>query len=256
MRIACCAYSYREELQNGSMTLEDFLDTIAKVGFDAAELTAYYFPTTDRSYLNHIKRNVHELGLTVSGTAVGSDFTQPDAAARRSHIQMTKDWIRHSVVLGAPTLRVFAGPIREGVTEEQSFRWCVECLQECASAAEQEGVILALENHGGLTANAEGTLRLLGAVGSDWLRLNLDFGNFVGDVYGQFERCAPYAAATHAKVHYNGPSGREAVDYMRVRTILEGAGYHGYIAMEYEEPEPAATGVPKFAETLFRAFRG
>lgn len=256
MRVACCAYSYREELQNGSMTLEQFLETIATIGFDAAELTAYYFPTTDRPYLNHIKRRTHELGLTVSGTAVGSDFTQTDADARLAHVRMTEEWIRHSVVLGAPTLRVFAGPIRDGVSAEQAFAWCVECLKKCASVAQQEGVVLVLENHGGLTATAEGTLKLLEAVGSDWLRLNLDFGNFVGDVYRQFELCAPHASATHAKVHFNGSSGRETVDYTRVRSILEAAGYRGYIAMEYEEPEPAPTGVPAFARTLFRVFRG
>lgn len=256
MCVSCCAYSYREELQNGSMTLEGFLETIAGLGFDAAELTAYYFPATDRPYLNRIKRRVHELGLAVSGTAVGNDFTQPDAEGRRKHVQMTKDWIHHSVVLGAPTLRVFAGPVREGVAWEEALKWCAACLQECAVEAEKEGVILVLENHGGLTSDAEGTLNLLKEVGSDWLRLNLDFGNFTGDVYRQFQLCAPYAAATHAKVHYNGPSGREAVDYERVRAILQEAGYRGYIAMEYEEPEPARSGVPAFAQTLFRAFRG
>ena len=44
---------------------------------------------------------------------------------RREHVQMTKDWIDHSVVLGAPCIRVFAGPIPEGVSEEQAFGWAL-----------------------------------------------------------------------------------------------------------------------------------
>jgi hypothetical protein len=54
MRISCCAYSYRQALQSGDMTLPDFLQTCQEIGFDGVELTAYYFPTTERAFLNEI----------------------------------------------------------------------------------------------------------------------------------------------------------------------------------------------------------
>jgi sugar phosphate isomerase/epimerase len=47
----------------------------------------------------------------------------------------------------------------------------VECLQECAAYAAERGVLLALENHGGLTGTADQTLALLKAVDSEWLGL-------------------------------------------------------------------------------------
>ena len=57
-------------------------------------------------------------------------------------------------------------------------------------------MILALENHGGLTADAAGTLALVEPFdGNPWVRLNLDFGNFTGDIYGQYEACAPCTAS-------------------------------------------------------------
>src|SRR5205823_45139 len=117
--------------------------------------------TTERALLNEIKIQAHKEGLAVSGTAVGSDFAHPDAAKRQEHVAMTKAWIGHSVVLGAPTLRVFAGGVREGQTEAEAFQNVVECLQECVVPAWEQGVMLALENHGGLTGTADGTLRLL-----------------------------------------------------------------------------------------------
>src|SRR5947209_8754828 len=129
MRLSCCAYSYRQALQGKQMTLPEFLRTCREIGFDGVELTAYYFPTTERPFLNELKLLAHREGLAISGTAVGSDFAQPDADKRREHVTMTKHWIDHSVVLGAPTVRVFAGGVREGQTEEEAFRNTVECLQ-------------------------------------------------------------------------------------------------------------------------------
>jgi sugar phosphate isomerase/epimerase len=252
MRLSCCAYSYRQALQGGQMTLPDFLRTCRDIGFDGVELTAYYFPTTERPYLHEIKQAAHKEGLAISGTAVGSDFAQPDAEKRREHIAMTKNWVEYSVILGAPTLRVFAGYVREGSTEEEAFQTTVACLKECAEYAGERGVLLALENHGGLTATAEGTLRLLRAVDHPALGLNLDFGNFRGDIYDQFRACAPYAVATHAKTHAIGQTRDEhiAVDYAQVREIMDAAGYRGFLAIEYEEEEPAETAVPRFAAAL------
>jgi sugar phosphate isomerase/epimerase len=250
MRLSCCAYSYREALRAGRMTLPDFLRTCREIGCEGVELTAYYFPTTERTFLNEIKQQAHREGLAISGTAVGNDFAQPDAEKRREHREMTKAWIENSVVLGAPTLRVFAGGVREGQAEAEAFQNVVDSLQECAALAHERGVTLALENHGGLTATADGTLRLLHAVDSPALGLNLDFGNFGGEVYPQFVACAPFAVATHAKPYVHGAESAEPVDYNRVRAIMDGVDYRGFLAIEYEEKEPAETGVPHFAAAL------
>lgn len=256
MRLSCCAYSYRQALQSGQMTLFDFLRVCRDLDMDGVELTAYYFPTTERDYLESVKQEAQSLGLTVSGTAVGNDFAQPDAAKRREHVAMTKAWIEHSVALGAPTLRVFAGGVREGQSEEEAFGNVVACLQECAELAAERGVLLALENHGGLTATAEGTLRLLRAVNRPGIGLNLDFGNFTGDIYAQFAACAPYAVATHAKksAHNRGAGAPITVDYRQVGKIMDEAHYRGFLAIEYEEEEPAETGVPAFASQLRAIF--
>ncbi|HLK55059.1 MAG TPA: sugar phosphate isomerase/epimerase family protein [Chthonomonadaceae bacterium] len=252
MKLSCCAYSYRNALRDGAMTLFDFLRTCREIGCAGVELTAYYFPDTERGTLNDLKRAAHREGVAISGTAVGSDFAHPDAAKRAEFLAMTRAWIEHSVVLGAPTMRVFAGGIREGQTEAEAFQNVVSALQECAEIAWNAGVTLALENHGGLTETAEGTLQILKAVNHPGLGLNLDFGNFRTDVYTQFAACAPYAVATHAKavIHNPGASVLEPVDYARVRQIMDSVGYRGYLAIEYEEQEPAEVAVPRFAAQL------
>jgi len=255
MRIGCCAYSYRDLLNSGEMTLPDFIETCHQLGLDGVELTAYYFPTTDRPFLNDIKRCCASYGLHVAGTAVGSNFCQADEGKLREQIDMTKQWIDHSVVLGAPCIRVFAGPVPEGHTEDEAVAWAVAAMRECAEYGAQRGVIVALENHGGITATAPQVLRLVREVNHSWFGLNLDFGNF-RDPATEFAPVAKHAVTTHAKVTHHDASGQpQRVDYCFARQVMDAVGYKGYISIEFEEPEDPREGVPAFVEELKTVFR-
>jgi len=250
MKLATCAYSYRDLLTKGKMTLLEFLDTAAGLGFDGVEWTAYYFPETTKEYLTRIKRETFVRGLDISGTAAGGNFADADPEKRKKQAENVRAWIEKSAWLGSSVLRVFAGGCPEGTKREVAEGWVRDGLAECARLGEKEGVILALENHGGLTADADGTLALVKPLDSPWARLNLDFGNFTGDIYAQYARCAPYAATTHTKVTVRQGDTREKVDYRRVVRIMRQAGYRGYISIEYEEPEPPIEGVDRFAAYL------
>jgi sugar phosphate isomerase/epimerase len=256
MKIGCCAYSFRDDLLNKRMSLESFVELSARIGCDVIELTSYYFPSTEIEYLHHLKKHAHQNGVIISGAAVGSDFTSVDLIQRRKNVEMTLSWISHSVELGASTLRVFAGPIREGCSEEEAFRWASECLEECVQYAGQRGILLALENHWGLTETAEKTIRLMKAVGSDWLGLNLDFGNFASNPYEQYAECASYAVCAHAKSHIHLQGQNVKIDYARVRAIMEQANFHGAVSIEYEEPQDPYQAVPEFVKELRRDLCG
>ena len=255
MRIGCAAYSYRDFLkEGGGMTLEAFVDECARMGLDGVELTSYYFATpVTEARLHAIKRHCFRRGLHILGTAVGSNFAQADEAARREHVRMTREWIDHSVTLGAPVIRLFAGPIPQGATEEQAVAWAVACLREVSDYGAQRGVCVALENHGGITGTADQVLHLMDQMkGSPagWFGLNLDCGNFHTDPYREIERCAPHAITTHAKRSMRGPSGPERVDYTRVVEIMRRAGYSGYLSVEYEDRDDPRTAVPEFVAYL------
>lgn len=241
MHIGCCAYSYRDLLKGGQMTLSDFFQRCVEMGVDGVELTAYYFNDTSKATLHNVKREAYRLGLDVCGTAVGNAFTSPDESKRREQLEMVKTWIDHSVTLGAPGIRVFAGNVAEGSTEEEAFRWTVECLRECAGYAEERGIMVALENHGGITKTADATIRLVEAVGHDWLGVNLDCGNFPEEPYEEIAKTAPYAVTAHAKV---SDFTHQEIDYDRVVQTLYQAGYRGYLNVEYEAKGDPLTEVP------------
>lgn len=250
MRIGCCAYSYRQYFASGEMDLDQFIGLVADMGLDGVELTAYYFPSTDLDYLHSLKRRCLEVGIDVAGAAVGSRLTLASPSDRAEEVAMVKQWIGHAVELGAPQLRVFAGNVPDGNTEEEAFAWTVEALSECAAVASSRGVVLALENHGGITSTADQVIRLVEAVDSDWVRVNLDTGNFKVDPYEEISKTVPYSVTAHLKASIRTPQGNTSMDIERLVRTLRGAGYKGFLNIEYEEEEDPKTAVPRLAEQV------
>jgi sugar phosphate isomerase/epimerase len=262
IRLSLAAYSFRQELDlkrkpKPPMTLDDFIDLAAGLDLDAVELTAYYFPRTTPEYLAHLKGRCTRLGLDVSGTAVGNNFCVADPAKLREQIDSVKMWVEHSARLGAKTMRIFAGNVPKGDSEEKARERCVGAIREACDHAGKYGVYLALENHGGITATADQVLALVKAVEHDWFGVNLDTGNFhTADPYADLARLAPYAVTVQLKTEIQRAGRKkEDADLGRLLAILREARYRGYVALEYEADEDARTAVPRHIDALQKLLR-
>lgn len=260
-KFSLAAYSYRDLLVGDSpeLTLSDFVKDCAKMGLEGTELTSYYFPKQlTAEYLRQLKQECFQLGLDVSGTAVGNDFGYPAGKQRDQEIANVKQWIEYAEILGAPVIRIFAGKRKKGLSSAESYALMVEGIEECCEYAGQHGVHLALENHGGPTATPDGLLAFVRDVKSDWFGINLDTGNFfTDDPYGDLEKVAPYALNVQVKVvTSNDPERRrkEPADFERLAQILRTANYRGYVALEYEEAGDPRTECPKYLEKIRQAF--
>lgn len=257
IRLALAAYSFhpylnRKQNPKPAMTLDDFIDLSASLNVDAVELTAYYFAETTPEYLAHLKGKCTRLGLDVSGTAVGNNFCTSDPEKLKDQIAHVKQWTEHSARLGAKTMRIFAGGVDPGDTEEKARDRCVAAIQEACDHAGKHGVFLALENHKGITTTSDQVLALARAVKHDWFGINLDTGNFqTEDPYADLARVAPYAVNVQIKTEIQRAGHKkEAADLKRVIEILRTASYRGYAALEYEAEEDARKAVPRHLETL------
>jgi sugar phosphate isomerase/epimerase len=256
-RLGLSAYSFRQFLNlkrppKPSMTLEDFIDAAAAMPLDAVELTAYYFAETSPQYLARLKGRCTRLGLDVSGTAVGNNFCTTNATRYKQEIADVKRWVENTSRLGGKTIRIFAGTVEKGDTEEQARKRCLAAIQEVCEHAGQFGVFVALENHGGITATPDQMLNLVRAVKSDWFGVNFDSGNFrTQDPYADLARIAPYSVVAQLKteIHRAGQKTEEA-DLKRLLEILRNANYRGYVILEYEAAEDPKVAVPRHAETL------
>lgn len=256
-RLSLAAYSLRKflDLKNPTMTLEQFLERCAEWGFDGAELTEYFFrkPITPDS-LMRLKNKAARLGLDITGTPIGNTFTLPPGDARDRQVASVKQWIDVSAELGSPAIRIFAGGTPKGAEEAQARKWAVECIEACLEHAAKRGVFLALENHGGVVATAEGMLEFAKAIKHDWFGFNLDGGNFHSeDPYAELEKCAPFAVTCQVKAEISRKGKKEAADYARIVEILRKAGYRGYVTLEYESAEDPMGAIPKHLEALRKA---
>lgn len=228
-----------------------------------------------RSHLAELKRHAFRHGVSLCCLSIHQDFVDPDPAIRRQNVEHTLKCIEIAYALGIPMLRINSGrwntiqsfddlmkargiePILPGYTEDDGFKWCAECLEQCLAKAAECGVMLAVENHWGLTRTPEGLLRLAAAVPSPWVGVLMDTGNFLEDPYDKLVAIAPKTVFVQAKAY---PGGGEwytlDLDYPRIARILGAAGYQGWVSLEMEGKEDPEIAVPKSLEVLRRAFAG
>jgi sugar phosphate isomerase/epimerase len=260
LKLSLAAYSFRDVLagKNPTMTLDDFILLCADLNLDGTELTSYYFPKDfNEDYLIHVKELTFRLGLDVSGTAIANDFCLPPGEKRDETLAHTRKWIDYAALMGAPVIRIFAGNVPSGDTEQAAIDRCAAGINESLDYAAKKGVCLALENHGGITATPQQMMQIIEQVKeSPWFGVNFDGGNFkTADPYSDLARIAPYAINAQLKTEV-APSGKkEEADLARVVRILADAGYRGYIVLEYEAKEDAKTAVPRHIETLRKIIR-
>lgn len=258
MKLSLAAYSFNRMLsrpardQKGDMTLADFVEFCAKLNLDGTELTSYYFPADlSNDYLLDLKEQTFRLGLDISGTAIGNNFCLPEGEERQAQLQLCRTWIDHAAVMGAPVIRIFAGKVAKDSTEEEALDLCVAGINESLDYAATKGVILALENHGGITATPQQLLSIVERVkDTKWFGVNFDSGNFrTEDPYGDLEKIAPYAVNAQIKVAITKGGEKQHADLKRMVEILRSAKYRGYVVLEYEESNPHEE-IPMYIDKL------
>jgi sugar phosphate isomerase/epimerase len=259
MKLSLAAYSFRDLLtakkgeSKSQWTLDEFIDFCAAQGLDGTELTSYYFPKEiTPEYLAHLKQKTFLLGLEISGTAVANDFCRPPGEARDKDIAHVKKWSDYAAAMGAPCIRIFSGSTPKGQTEAQARAACVAGIEECCRYSGERGVYLALENHGGLSATAEGLLAIVREVRSPWFAVNLDTGNFhSADPYAELAQVAPYAVNVQVKTEMSpAGSAKQPADLARLVRMLRDVGYRGYVVLEYEGAEDPLSAVPRHLDQL------
>jgi sugar phosphate isomerase/epimerase len=243
IKISLNAYSFSKALNDRikgrgpGMTLFDLLDFCAEHNFDAIDPTGYFFPgypapPTD-DYLNNYKRRAFQLGLDISGTGVRNDFATPDKARRDADVQHIKEWVEVAAKLGAPVLRVFAGPVPPGHSWSEVAAWMAADLRRCADYGKQYGVLIGVQNHGDMLKTADETIKIVEMVDSDWFGVIVDTGYFMTpDPYLDIAKVMPFAVNFQVKESPFGKVSDVKTDLERLVRIVVESGYRGYLPIE------------------------
>lgn len=263
MQLGMCSWSYHRDFESGRMDLFDWMTLCARdLKVHGIEITDNHMQNFDEDYVFAVKRVAVDLHLTISALTVSNDFGKELEEDRNKELERMERAVEVAADLGAPILRVFAGwpeNFKEKTRQERAAQWSemVRCMTISCMLAERVGVVLAVENHnhGGFLQTADDVQRLFTDVDSEWLRLNLDSGNYIDD-FDSIEKTLIYAVHIHAKMLNIDPKGLDfTTDYPRFIKLLREANYRGFVSLEYEGEEDSATAVPRGLEYLRRLAR-
>lgn len=186
-------------------------------------------------------------GVSVSGCNVGGGDlrTIEGVELTERRIRFAKRWFGVSVVVSG------AGQPADSTERATVLRH----LARIGDTAGGLGVTVALETHKGPTQNAAAMLELMGELDHPHVRLNFDTGNIAYynrgyDPVQELAKVAPLVRNVHLKDNRGGfedwyfpaPGDGGAVDFRRVREVLDAVGFAGPYTIEIEgiggEPEP------------------
>jgi sugar phosphate isomerase/epimerase len=267
-------WSYVAPWKRGEIEAADFVRTSKQLGVDGVELLDFFYrDKADWSKeTGDIRAALDETGLPVGVFSVGNDFAQQDESARDAQIDVIRRGVDQAKVFGADVVRVFAGGDVPGVPNETVFDWFLHGLCEASYYAADNGVKLALENHGLIAGRSDQVNDLIHkvriATGTDTLGANPDTGNFLlvnEDSTDAVRGVAKYAYMCHFKDFEVAPAnwkgsaysaldgtkfigsaiGEGGVDLAACIQALDDAGFDGWVNIEYESEEDPNSGVPR-----------
>ena len=230
----------------------DFEANIAKIagwGYDGVELAIRDPKLVDVDELDRVI-SAYELEVPAIGTGQawgeeGLSFTSDDPAVRKAAIKRIKSHIPLAKHFDAVIiLGLIRGITPEGQTHEQSKRYLVHALQECASEAASHNVKYALEPlnryETDLIHTVADGLDLIKQVGAENFGLLLDtfHMNIEEPVEEESIRtCGDRIFHFHVADSNRWYPGAGHLDFKSILSVLVSTGYQGYISGEFM-PKP------------------
>ena len=280
IKLGISTYSYWH-FEEKKFPVETVIERAAEIGVECVDVLHRQmdlkerapFDAEGRAYCRKLKRLAFRNGIDLVCLSTHQNFVSANPVARKASVDHTLKCLDIADALGTGCIRVNAGrwntipdfdefmkkrglePPLAGHTEDEAFDWTIDGLGKCLKRAEELGIVLALENHWGLSRSPEGLLRLLAPFDSPFIGALMDTGNFLEDPYDKLKQIAPKTVFVQAKTYYGGGLWYTLeLDYPRIARILADAGYSGYVSLEMEGKEPGDTAVPKSIEVLRKAF--
>ena len=247
-KISLAEWSLHKTLFAGKLDNLDFPKAAKQqFGIDAVEYVNQFFKdkAKDSDYLAELTKRAADEGVTnvlVMCDGLGN-LGDPDSAARAKAIENHFPWVEAAKRLGCHSIRVNASSA--GSFEEQQ-KLAADGLGRLADYASQMQMNVIVENHGGLSSNGAWLAGVMQLVAKPNCGTLPDFGTFHDyDRYRGVEDLMPFAKGVSAKSHEFDDAGNEVrTDYERMLRLVVGAGYHGYVGIEYEGTAlPEAEGI-------------
>ncbi|MCC7446839.1 MAG: sugar phosphate isomerase/epimerase [Anaerolineae bacterium] len=174
--------------------------------------------TTTRDQAERLRSMLVDCGVRLfQATGYWQNLVTADESARRQSVATVQAALRLAGWMGARAIDTGPGSMNpRGPWYPHPYNWTLEArrqlgksLKECASAAQDAGVLLCVEGHQLVTLESAAiTKEVLDEVGSEWVRSDYDSANWITreTVYdtamainGHFDALGQHIVSCHAK---------------------------------------------------------
>lgn len=263
MRYALCHFSFHRTWKAEGWDCRRLCAETRELGFTAIDFHARLLGDLDRAR-EDIPEALAEYELTLSGLSLGNNYAAEDDDQFEQQVATVVDGLELAAAVGAPVSRIFGGHLPKEQREDPATYARYDArikqgLERVLPVAERLGVVLALENHGGLPAKASEQLAVIEHFDSPWLRATIDVGNYM-QVGEQGHEALAAVVDKAAYIHFKDFAWGEPlvphtlgdgdVDLGACLRTLAQAGYEGFIAIEYEGSEDERTGIRRSMDHL------
>jgi sugar phosphate isomerase/epimerase len=260
-----CFHRYFGEAYDGLQTAAgqswevfDFLAYAASLRVQSVSLETCFLPDLSGGFIDELRGRLDDGGF--DRVLAWGHPRGLDGGRDRQALEDLRRHIGYAKALGAQVLRFVGGDSSTRLLpREPQICTLVSWLGDVCHTAAEYGVYLAMENHVDFTATE--MLRVIEAVRSDRLRVNLDTGNALrvfDDPVEVARTLGPFTVATHVKdiATYRGsprglafwrscPIGRGIVDIPAVVQALGETGYEGDLTVEIDLVHPDWEHLPE-----------
>ena len=236
MKIAISSYSLRSHVNRDVPYWELPHYVRDTFGVDAVEIVQDHISRADADGIDRLGDGLAAAGVTLVSMPLNvGHISRPDPARRDRDLRLIQLWIDAAAALGCPVVRVNS---RDG-----DLDLAIDGYARLVDYAAPRGVTIAMENHGGFSADRATAETILARVPG--LATSPDFGNFKPEERDDFlAAMAPRAAIVHAKTLDFDAAGRmPAFDFARCVRIVAATGFAGYYSVEFEGKGDQLDGV-------------
>lgn len=268
-KISLAQWSLHKAIRGGELGNLEFAGvTKEKLGIDAVEYVSQLWDDKQAGaeYVAKVDKSCKDAGVRCLLIMVDGEGALGDAdeGKRSTAIDNHKKWLEAAKALGCHSIRVNA---QSSGSYAEQLALAADGLGRLGEVADQYGLNVLVENHGGLSSNGAWLAGVMKRVGRPNVGTLPDFGNFCisgrgtpdavwYDRYQGMEDLMPFAKAVSAKSHAFNASGDETeTDYVRVMKTVLNAGYSGYVGIEWEGGEPGEYEGIKLTKQLLERVR-
>jgi sugar phosphate isomerase/epimerase len=238
--ISLAQWALVEEVRAGRWKTLDF-PRIARTdfGLNGIEFVNTLFEVPTESYLQQLKQNAADHGVTMVLIMCDEegDGCMPTREGRTQFDINHRKWIDIAHYLGCHAIRTNCrGP--ENVNKDEALKWATESYNRLLDYSSGSGIKVVIENHGGVSNDADWMVRLMTEVNRpdfgtypDWREPSDDFDN-----YNYLLKTLPYAKGMSYR---NQPTEELTAQMIK---LSRKSGYHGWYGIESSGREEIMKG--------------